>query len=184
MIENQLIQRLNKIFSNVVSNLVFFNEKKYSSDDNYPENYSKWVNEVTIKNKIICNRKNVELQRRRRSRVFWMDFGKNVGSEFNDPHFCVVIYESNFTAIVVPLSTVKSTDAQWKAEECLIASIGCIDNLPGEKKHLYALVNQLTTVSKQRLSNYKLNNKYYDLRLSNDQMDIIDETILTIIKKK
>ena len=149
--------------------------------------YSEWVYEVGVKNKIIDLNKSVkdkEMARRRRSRVYWMDFGVNVGSEFNDPHFCVVIRESYFTAIVVPISSVKEDTPEWKISEDLIVEIGCLDDLPEEKRPNYAMVNQIKTVSKQRLSTFKYRGSYREIELSNMQMDIIDKTIISLCSNR
>lgn len=149
--------------------------------------FSQWVLESTVKNKIISmnkNQKDKEMARRRRSRVYWIDFGVNIGSEFNYPHFCVVIKESLFTAIVVPISSVKENTPDWKQSENLIVEIGSIEDLPGDKKPCYALVHQIRTVSKQRLSNYKHNGQYYELKLSTEQMDLIDNAIKSLCHKK
>lgn len=122
------------------------------------------------------------MARRRRARVYWIDFGVNIGSEFNYPHFCVVIKESYYTALVVPLSSIKEETSDWKNNEDLIVEIGCIEDLPLDKKPCYALINQMRSVSKQRLSNFRYKGQYYDLRLTNDQMDLIDKKISSLSK--
>ena len=54
----------------------------------------------------------------------------------------MVIRESYFTAIVIPISSVKEDTPEWKISEDLIVEIGCLDNLPEEEKRAsYAMVN-------------------------------------------
>ncbi|MCM3730054.1 type II toxin-antitoxin system PemK/MazF family toxin [Fictibacillus nanhaiensis] len=110
----------------------------------------------------------------------------NIGSEFNFFHFCVVIKEFDYTAIVVPLSTEKDNDAEWKSAGNLVVPIGIIDDMPKDKKPVYAMVNQIKTVSKQRLSDYyvKEENKHYTMTLDEDQMGVIFQTISTLGKQK
>ncbi|HBE78675.1 MAG TPA: hypothetical protein DDW65_13005, partial [Firmicutes bacterium] len=147
-------------------------------------NFAKWTLEIATKNKIIyenkVNKTDKEMARRRRGQVYWIDFGKNIGSEFNDPHFCVVIRESEFTAIVVPVSSQKEDTPDWKRSEELIVLIGLLNDLPGDKLPSYALVYQIRAVSKQRLSNFKYKGNYIEIRLTNEQLDKIDQAVLKL----
>ena len=175
--------------SNVLNKLLreinYFIGKFYSNINNYDEKYLEWIQEVATKNRIIHyeknkNSKEVEKIGRSRGKVYHMDFGINVGSEFNFPHFCVVIKEFDYTAIVVPLSTVKEDDPEWKSPENLIVEIGEIKDLPKDKKTCYALINQIKAVSKKRLDYYKDDegNHYKNLKLYPEQLDLIDEQII------
>lgn len=184
MTKDEFLNKITKIYEQLKNNLLYFFDK----GNDYPVRFFQWVTEVSTKNKIILENKRIkdrEMARRRRSEVYWIDFGVNVGSEFNYPHFCVVLKESKFTAIVVPISSVKEDTPDWKDSEDLIVGIGLLDDLPREKRPSYALVNQIRTVSKQRLSNYKdQDGKYLKIKLSPDQMDIIDNTIMLLCKPK
>lgn len=182
MNELKFFEKLDEIYSKIKSELHYF----YNKDTEYAINFFKWIYEVTIKNRIInsakCTR-DKEMVRRRRGQVYWIDFGKNIGSEFNDEHFCVVLKESKYTAIVAPISSQKETDGHWKEEDDLIVKIGAIADLPGEKPLSYAMVNQIRSVSKQRLSDYKYKSEYKKLKLSNEQLDLIDQALMSICKK-
>jgi len=183
MKKDKFVAKLDDILNKIKKNLMYFFNKKYADDRKYPINFLKWVLEVTIKNKIIHSNKSSkdkEMVRRRRSRVYWIDFGKNIGSEFNDPHFCVVIKESQFTAIVVPLSSQKESTPDWKMSEDLIVPIGYLNDLPEKRKPSYALVNQITTVSKKRLSTFKYKGNYLKMKLTDQQMNLIDKTIMKL----
>ena len=176
--------QLDQIWSSIKNNLIFFFGKKYANDDNYSINFARWTLEVTTKNKIIyenkVNKTDKEMARRRRGQVYWIDFGKNIGSEFNDQHFCIVIRESEFTAIVVPISSQKEDTPDWKRSEELIVLIGLLNDLPGDKLPCYALVHQIRTVSKQRLSNFKYKGSYIEIKLTNEQLDKIDQAVLKL----
>jgi len=90
MKKNVFINKIDNLLKKIRANIIYFYNKKNADDENYSINYLKWILEVTIKNKIIHSSKSSkdkEMVRRRRSRVYWIDFGKNIGSEFNDPHF-------------------------------------------------------------------------------------------------
>ena len=162
----------------------------------YAINLLNWYSEQITKNKIIFNskknddnikkNKNVEFVRRKRTEVYWSQFGENVGSEFNGDHFCVVLYESYYTAIVAPISSSKPNDGKWKTKEKLMVKIGKIEDLPRKKPEAYVCLNHIRSVSKKRLNTYKdiKTGKYINLRLNNEQMNIIDNTLIKICKKK
>ena len=68
-----------------------------------------WFNEIVLKNIALHKSKksdevmDQELYRKSRQHVYWINFGRNIGSEFQDYHYAVVLFESKYTAIVVPL---------------------------------------------------------------------------------
>jgi len=146
---------------------------------------------MTDKNKAIYNSKldrtkqDHETYKKYRQRVYWIDFGKNIGSEFNDWHFAVVIRDSAFTALVVPISTEKENTPDWKIEEDLIVPILSLPNEKEEKiekKSSYAMIHQMQVVSKKRLSRYgDKANGFYDIELTNQQMDLIDCAIKSFL---
>lgn len=159
-----------------------FNTKEEKEE--YLIKATNWINEIVIKNTIIRKDPKKENVKRIRQSVYWMDFGVNVGTEFNYPHFCVVIKEFGRTAIVVPLSTEKNDNPEWKSAGNLFIKIGKLKDLPGEQKECYALVNQIRTVSKQRLSNYKHDGKFISITLDADQMKLILDAISSIGSQK
>lgn len=172
---------LDVIWVKLKQNLLFFDGKNFANDQAYSINFLKWIYEITEKNKYIHLKKKVkdlETIRRRRQNVYWLDFGKNIGSEFNDWHFAVVIRESLYTAVVVPLSTEKETVSDWKKEEDLIIPIGVLDDLPKDKKPCYAMIHQIQVVSKQRLNSFgNKRDGYIEIKLGHHQMDKIDDAI-------
>ncbi|MDD3901988.1 MAG: type II toxin-antitoxin system PemK/MazF family toxin [Dysgonamonadaceae bacterium] len=175
-----------RVLQRLLKEINYFTGKTYSNIGNYDDKYLEWISEVATKNRVIHFEKTTksnEVERigRHRGKVFHMDFGINIGCEFNFPHFCVVIKEFDYTAVIVPLSTIKEDDPEWKSPENLIIEIGAIENLPKEKKTCYALVNQIRTVSKKRLDYYRDEGIYYKyLKLTSDQLDLIDEQVIKL----
>lgn len=171
--------------NNIFDNLKYFIGKTVGNTTDYETQSLNWLSEISTKNRIIHEGKALgkdkETIGRKRSFVYWIDFGVNVGSEFNFPHFCVVIKEFKYTAIVIPLSSVKTDDSEWKTKENLIFEIGKIQNFPNAINS-YAMLNHITSVSKQRLSYYKDSNHQYlkNLKLNTIQMDKIDSMILQL----
>lgn len=155
-------------------------EKKYSVE------HAKWTAEKAAKNRLIRVKKQDQIQRKRKF-VYWTDLGMNVGSELCEKHFCVVIKEFEKTAIVVPLSSVKKGDesSPWKTEENGYFKIGSLEDLP-EKRESYAVISQIKNVSKKRLTSFihpELK-KRINMRLTEKQMDIIDEAIKNMLVVK
>lgn len=169
-------------------------EVKYFSDKNpeYALDMLKWFKEVATKNRIIhsskieLDKKDEEMDRRTRSKVYYIDFGVNVGSEFNYPHFAAVIAEGTCTATIIPLSTKKDKDeGTWKEDSrSPYINIGEVKGFPYEDKECYALIGQIKTVSKKRLSDYRDKNKqYHELSLTVNQLNLIDENIVKHLTK-
>jgi len=187
--KERLSDKIDTVFAALKPELMYFHDK----DPEYAEKMVDWFLEVAIKNHIIHRYKNdpskkdKEMVRRRRARVYYIDFGVNVGSEFNYPHFCVVVKEFKYHALVVPLSSLDEDDTQsWKLdEENMCVEIGEIKDLPFEKPKTYALVGKMREVSKQRLSDYRHpeTKEFVKLKLTDDQMDKIDEAIIKLCTK-
>ncbi|MEC0348010.1 type II toxin-antitoxin system PemK/MazF family toxin [Peribacillus frigoritolerans] len=154
----------------------------------YAIQHAEWTQEKAVKNKFIRRFKGTnkgdEVQRKRRF-VFWTELGMNVGSELCESHFCVVIKEFEKTAVVVPISSKKDGDSKWKTEDKGYFEIGSIGDLPKEKRESYAVVSQIRTISKKRLSSYQdpKTKKYLRIKLNDVQMDIIDEAIKKTLAK-
>lgn len=174
---------LDKIWLRLKQNLINFDGRNIANDKEYPLNFLKWILEVTEKNKYIYGRKerndDCETIRRKRQYVYWLDFGRNVGSEINDWHFALVVSESLQTAVVVPLSSDKEKSSAWIDNNDLAVPIGVLEDLPQEKKPCYAMVNHIQVVSKKRLNSFgNKKDGYIVLKLSNGQMKAIDDVIL------
>ena len=152
--------------------------KRLDIDNYYCANLLDWFNEIILKNIAIFKNKNdinqmdQELFKKERQYVYWIDFGRNIGSEFRDLHFAVVIFESKYTALVIPLTSKKDHDPTWIEENKeAIVDLGIINGFPDETKECYACTFMIQSVSKKRLSRYGDNQKgYFDIKLSNNQM--------------
>lgn len=183
-LKNEKLQfKIDTIFKNVLR------LKKLDIDNYYCANLLDWFNEVVLKNIAIYKSKKSETQidqeliKKDRQYVYWIDFGRNIGSEFRDLHFAVVIYESKYTALVVPLTSKKEHDPRWIEENRdVIVDMGIIEGFPEETKECYACTFMLQTVSKKRLSRYGDDKKgYFDIKLSNKQMKKICNNLAHIV---
>lgn len=188
MLNKLLFEKLEEVFAKLNS-ITFSNsdDENIKIKDMYISKLKQWILEIPTKNYLIKSNSKRERIHRLKQRVYWIDFGVNIGSEFNFPHFCVVLKEFDYTAIVIPLSTVKEDDADWKSAQNLIVEIGNLENLPESKKSCYAMVNQIRSVSKQRLSDYKdkTTGSFIEIKLTDSQMQKIYDSLscLTNIKK-
>lgn len=159
---------------------------KYNTD--YVESYLNWIKETVTKNKFIYRNKydksktDFEILSKNRTNVYWIDFGINIGSEFQGYHFALVLYENTYTAIVVPLSSEKDEFQSWKENDESIIPIGEINGFE-EKKPCYALINQIQAVSKKRLDRIGIRPNFKKIKLSPEQMDLIDKAIINMLTK-
>ena len=123
-----------------------------------------------------------ELYRKSRQHVYWINFGRNIGSEFQDYHYAVVLVESKYTAIVVPLTSKKEHDPAWIEEnKDFIVDLGVVAGYPKDSKYCYACTFMIQTVSKKLL--YRCGNKetgYFNIRISDEQMAAICNKINNI----
>ena len=179
--DKQLKSDTDELYENIIK------LKRLNIDNYYCSNLLKWFNEVVLKNIAIYKSKqsadmDQELYKKPRQNVFWIGFGRNVGSEFQDYHFAVVLYESKYTAIVVPLTSKKEHDPIWIAEnKDVIVDLGVIEGYPHENKECYACTFMLQTVSKKRLSQYGKNKGvHYDIKITDEQMKKICDKISEI----
>ena len=108
--------------------------------------------------------------------MFWVELGINIGSEFNEPHYAVVVKESKYTAIIVPLTSKKEKIPKWIQDDDAIIPIGKIEGFENNDTECYACISMIRSVSKRRLS-AKMNGEFIKLKLSPEQMDMIDEVI-------
>ena len=182
----KLKEKIDRLYSNILS------LKKVDVDNYYCANLLDWFNEVVQKNRAIYKSKksenamDQELYKKTRQYVYWINFGRNIGSEFRDDHFAVVIYESKYTALVAPLTSKKEHDPKWVDEnKNVIVDLGIIDGYPEESKECYACPFMLQSVSKKRLSRYGDDSQgYYDIKLSDEQMQKICINISEIAYNK
>jgi mRNA-degrading endonuclease toxin of MazEF toxin-antitoxin module len=164
-----------------IKKAIFVNDdvkKNAEEKRKYIYSLKEWLLEKTIKNQKIKNGLKRESVNRPRQRVYWIEFGINVGSEFSFPHFGVVIKEFDYTAIVVPISTEKEDDPEYKNVGNLFIPIGELEDLPYDKRLCYALVNQIRAVSKVRMSDYKDEKSvFHQITLDETQMKSILDAI-------
>lgn len=176
---DKLLEKSKLLYHNIIE------LKKVDVDNNYCANLLDWFNEVVVKNIIIHKSKkskteqDQETYKKTRQKVYWINFGRNIGSEFQDYHYAVVLYESKYTAIVIPLTSKKEHEPDWIIEnKDVIVDLGVVEGYPEESKECYACPFMLQTVSKKRLDRCgNKQNGYFDIKISNDQMKAICDKI-------
>jgi len=185
--DKKLLEKCNKIYNSILD------LKRLDIDNFFCANLLDWFNEVVNKNIAIYQSKKTSMDQEQykkyRKHVYWIDFGRNIGSEFQDFHFAVVLYEAKYTAIVVPLTSKKEHTPVWIAEnKDVIVDLGSVNGFPEEDKECYACTFLIQTVSKKRLSRYGNKSEgYYDIQLTDEQMkkmcDKINEITYNDIKE-
>ena len=135
----KLLEKSKILFSNILE------LKKLDINNNFCSELLDWFNEVVLKNISIYASKSSkekmdqELYKKNRQNVYWINFGRNIGSEFQDYHYALVIYESKYTALVVPLTSKKDHTPKWIEENKeVIVDIGKIEGYPDDSKECYA----------------------------------------------
>ena len=174
-------KRYEKLFQKLNDALEKLNSLDFE-DENFDINALKWYIEHANKNYYIHESKqneekhDTEINKKPRSHVFWVELGINIGSEFNDPHYAVVVKESKYTAIVVPLTSKKDKVPKWIQDDDAIIPIGKVEGFEDNETECYACISMIRSVSKRRLSS-KVDGKFVKLKLLPEQMDKIDSVI-------
>ena len=174
-------ERYEKLFQKLNDSLEKLNSLDFDNE-NFDIDTLKWFIEHVNKNYYIHESKqnedkhDTEISKKPRSHVFWVELGINIGSEFNEPHYAVVMKESKYTAIIVPLTSKKEKIPKWVQDDDAIIPIGKIEGFENNDTECYACISMIRSVSKRRLS-AKMNGKFIKLKLSPEQMDMIDEVI-------
>ena len=142
--------------------------------------YEKWFEKFakTLKNKVNQKQNNNKLPAFKRGDIVYIDFGKNVGDEFEDNHFAIVIRTSNKSddlINVIPLTSKKENKIIHWTEIVLAPHLSINYKTPVCK------VTQMRPLSKKRLVKYKDN--FIVGKIKNGELDIIDRKILEIYIK-
>lgn len=123
----KLKEKIEQLHKNIIS------LKELDIDNYYCANLIDWFNELVLKNKSIYKSKrgngmDQELYKKTRQNIYWINFGKNIGSEFQNYHYAVVLFESKYTAMIVPLTSKKEQDPKWIEEHKeLIVDLGKVE---------------------------------------------------------
>ena len=113
----------------------------------------------------------------KRGEVFIADFGFGIGSEFRYKHYCVVISVNRNTAVVIPFTS--------KSKKGI--NLGIIQKLQSQRNskqtETYALVHSIRSISRARLFRPRIDGKRRYIKLSRNQMDLIDNEVKKILTK-
>ncbi len=182
--DNKLFDKCKRLYSSI---LIL---KKLSVGDNYCANLLDWFNEVVQKNifikRSIDKGMNQEKYKKYRQHVYWINFGRGIGAEFQDYHYALVLFEAEYTALVVPLTSKKEHEPKWiEKNKDLIVDLGMVKGYPDENKECYACTFMLTSVSKKCLDRCgNKTNGYFDIKISDEQMKNICDKIKEIADNK
>ena len=111
----------------------------------------------------------------RRGYVYSVDFGFTTGGVLRERHYCVVLYSQGKTAIVVPLTSKNNLNI-------FNVELGIIQNLSRRNIVSYALVNQITTVSRAMLMQSR-RNRNERVKLNSEQMNKLEQGLRKILLK-
>jgi len=113
----------------------------------------------------------------KRGEVFIADFGFGIGSEFRYKHYCVVISVNKNTAVVIPFTS--------KSKKGI--NLGIIQKLQSQRNsnqtETYALVHSIRSISRARLFRPRIDGKRRYIKLSGNQMDLLDNEVKKILTK-
>lgn len=125
----------------------------------------------------------------KRRDIIKVDFGFNVGSELGGLHYALVVEKddniSDSTLVVVPLSTFRKKGRKIDDLYPTEVDLGILEDLieNNDEIYSYALIDQIRLISKLRIHEPR-NNKLLPARISNEQMDLIDEKIIHFFSNK
>lgn len=113
----------------------------------------------------------------KRGEVFVADFGFGIGSEFRYKHYCVVISVNKNTAVVIPFTSKSNYGI----------NLGIIPGLQSQRNsrqtETYALVHSIRSISRARLFRPRINGKRKYIKLSKNQMDLLDNEVKKMLTK-
>ena len=113
----------------------------------------------------------------KRGEVFIVDFGFGIGSEFRYQHYCVVISVNKNTAVVIPFTSKSNYGI----------NLGIIPKLQSQRNsrqtETYALVHSVRSISRARLFRPRINGRRKFIKLSKNQMDLLDNEVKKMLTK-
>lgn len=122
------------------------------------------------------------LRKYKRSEIVLANFGFNVGAEYGGMHYAVVVRDSSKTnpnINVVPLSSLEDEEDPNEIHKDRV-SLGVIEDI--NQKNAVAIPDQMRSISKIRIFKPR-KSKDRAFKLTNDQMDLIDEKIRKLYTK-
>jgi mRNA interferase MazF len=151
-------------------------------DEKRGEIYLDWLQ---TQNKYLVWEENfdpLKLRKFNRGEIVFANFGFNVGSEYGGMHYAVILdknKKSNPMVNVVPLTSLKGgyTKVDIHSGEVFLGEIAGLND-----KQSIAIINQKRPISKLRIFKPR-SAKDNVFKLSDDQMDLIDEKVRKMFTK-
>ena len=113
----------------------------------------------------------------KRGEIIKVDFGINIGSELSNTHFAIVLNNDDNTSVdnitVIPLTSKNGYKRLYLGN-----ILECIDKNRYNKK-TYALITQITTISKKKV--FHNNIKYY---CNSNLLELIDKEIIKFLTQQ
>lgn len=128
-------------------------------------------NKEIEENKLAGGINNLKLEKfpAKRGEIFLVDFGYNIGTEFRYMHYCVVLKVNRYMATVLPLTSKNKNNLTT-------INLGVINKL-GSNINSYGLLNQIRSISRARLIRPTINGNRAFIKLSANQLNIIDNEL-------
>lgn len=167
--------RLEEVLHNFKSTIEQMEEKRKDIFINWLETQTRYLEWET-------NFNPKYLRAYKRGEIVLAHFGFNVGTEYGGMHYATIIRNSskaNPNLNVVPLTSLKDDDATEPLHKDRVL-LGIIEGLNGIQS--VAIPDQIRAISKLRVIKPKKQNQTV-LKLSSEQMDILDDKIKRLYTK-
>lgn len=161
---NKEIEEYKEYAFNSINAFIDDNKNKTIEDKKRVKNYLKWINKKT---NIIRNEKNFSINEEqkkhlKRSKVFWIDFGFNIGKEFGGKHPAVILRVTGDSVFVIPLSSGPLPETKKNDDACV--EIPFVYDFPYMKRWLNVLRMQCVSIQRIDFDNRigRIKGKYMD----------------------
>ncbi|QQS87647.1 type II toxin-antitoxin system PemK/MazF family toxin [Fusobacterium canifelinum] len=166
------MKKFNRIFKRILKAI-----KKLLLKTDYELLLSTLYNLIKFNLDIIQNPTKETTAQAKRGHIYFVDLGYNYGSELRNGHYCVVLASQGKVATVIPLTSKNPINSK-----IIRANLGIISKL-SKTIISYALINQITTISKSRLMIPKVKGKKVNVKLNASQLDDIEKELKNYLLK-
>lgn len=163
------MKKFNRIFKRILKKI-----KNILIKDQY-ELLEKTLYNIVKRNLNILQKPQIEsIAQAKRGQVYYVEFGFNYGSELRGGHFCVVLATQGNVATVVPFTSKNPINSSITRVNLGIIPYISSSSPNGNIIISYALINQISSISKSRLMRPKINGVRQTIRLTSNQLDNIE----------
>jgi|GEM_PF-1244618 hypothetical protein len=169
------MKKFNRIFKRILKKI-----KNILIKDQY-ELLEKTLYDIVKRNLNLLQKPQIEsTAQAKRGQVYYVEFGFNYGSELRGGHFCVVLATQGNVATVVPFTSKNPINSSITR-----VNLGIIPYISSPSGNIisYALINQISSISKSRLMRPKINGVRQTIRLTSNQLDNIEVALKKYLLK-